>query len=839
MASVDKAETIYPLHHGFFEEIVADPQVTLHTLLYSRPALKVALAYIVGVLAGWHVSLPVPSLFAGIPFFGLAAIVMSRSSNEYSKCALPLCLLLSVTCAGALKITLDNRLFLPTHVVHLVDGRDSVVVRGTVVTQPTNPGDRLRFVLRPDRMFRRDTVFFTEGDVLVVLQARGIKAETLPEISYGDRLVLAGRLQSPSTARNPGDFDYRRYLEVNNIYATMYISGFNGLHRESGGSGNWLVHSLVIPLRQRFVSLVDREIGGDEAQFLKGLIVGDRSGISTEIKSSFVNAGVMHVLAVSGLHVGIVAGIFFVMLGFLRLPRTFKVVGTIIGLLWYAALTGFAPPVIRASIMTTVFLVGSLLERRVDSYNSLAVAAVTVLLVDAKQLFHPGFQLSFVAVFALIYIYPRWIRINSLLPPSLKENAFVKGALSLLVLSGAAQLGTLPFNVIYFGKISLVALAANLIVVPMVGIVVPLGFLMLICSLIAPWLAAFYAEVVHLLLTLMLNAVGLAGNLRWSAVEVPSLGLAAVVCYYGCLFPAVHWNHRLARRAAVLIVSLTLTSVIWTIDVGALKSRMLRITFLDVGQGDAIFLEFSDGKTMMIDGGPSTKTSNAGERMIVPFLRRQGISSIDRALITHPHNDHMAGLEAVLEEYPVRRVDDSGQKATSNVYRRLMELLRAKDIPLQRVQAGDTLGGYEKVRLYVLHPRIESVHSTNRRRVRNLNDGSVVIKLVYGETSFLFTGDVEKGGERELLSDFGAFLDADVLKIGHHGSSTSSSLSFLQKVTPRFGVISVGKFNKFSHPSREVLARFEELQVEVYRTDEHGAVVLESDGRNISVVDWR
>ncbi|MEE9224740.1 MAG: DNA internalization-related competence protein ComEC/Rec2 [Bacteroidota bacterium] len=824
---------------GFSGEVLKDREVTLRTLLHPRPALKVALSYVVGVLVGWYVSLPALLVFASILFLGVAAIVVSRSSSQFWKCFLPLFLLIGVTCAGAFKITLDKRVFPASHVVHFVNDRDSVVVRGSVVSQPTSPGGRVRFLLRAERIYRRGSVFSTDGDVLVFLSSRAVESDTMREISYGDRLILVGRLQSPSTARNPGDFDYRRYLEVNNIYATMYISKGEGIQRESAGRGGWLQRSVVVPPRRRFELLVDNAIGGDEAEFLKGLIIGDRSGISTEIKSSFVNAGVMHVLAVSGLHVGIVAGIFFVVLGLLRLPHLWKVIGTIIGLAWYAALTGLAPPVVRASIMATVVLIGSLLERRVDSYNSLAVAALAILLVDAKQLFHPGFQLSFAAVFALIYTYPKWIRLNSMLPPALKENVFVKGLLSLLVLSMAAQLGTLPFNVLYFGKISLVALAANLVVIPLVGILVPLGFLTLICSLISPWLAGIYAEVAQLILAGMIKLVNLVGNLRWSAVEIPPLGAASMVCFYGIFLSAVHWNHRFVRRVAVFVVSLSLTALIWTTDVGVLNPRVLRITVLDVGQGDTIFLEFPDGKTMLIDAGPRTMHSNAGERMIIPFLRKRGISSIDVVLITHPHSDHIGGLEPVLQEFSVRRVVDTGHEVGSNVYKRFMAFVEAENIPLQRVQAGDTLGGFKGIRLYVLHPRVDRGHPANGLQVKNLNDVSVVLKLVYGETSFLFTGDVERNGERELQQNFGTFLDADALKIGHHGSSTSSSLPFLQEVTPRIGIISVGKFNKFSHPSEEVLARLHELQIEVHRTDEQGAVVLESDAKRISIVDWR
>lgn len=808
------------------------PEVTLRTILHPRPAVKAVALYIAGVLVGWYVAVPALLLFAGVLVLGVAAFLLTKSSKEFWRSPNSLILLLSIVCAGAFKITLDKRVFLPSHVVHFVDSRDTVVVLGTVVSQPTSSGDRVRFLFRSERICRRDMVFSTEGDVVVFLSSRAFEHQTMPWIAYGDRLLLLGRLQSPSTARNPGDFDYRRYLEVNDVYATMYISNHEGIQRESEGGGSWLERSLVIPLRQRFVALVDNTVGGDEGHFLKGLIIGDRSEISTEVKTSFVNAGVMHVLAVSGLNVGIVAAIFFVVLGLFRLPHLWKVIGTVVGLAWYAALTGLEPPVVRATIMGIVVLGGSLLERRVDPSNSIAVAAAIILLADAKELFHPGFQLSFVAVFALIGIYPKWTLIMSMLPQALKENVFVKGLLSLLAMSMAAQLGTLPFNVLYFGKVSIVALAANLVVIPLVGIVVPLGFLMLVCSLISPWLASVYAEVTQLILTCMIQLVNWAGSLRWSAVEISSLSIPAILCFYGILISAVHWQHRVVRRFAFFLVSLSLTAAVWTSDASGLRNRVLRIVVLDVGQGDTIFLEFPDGKVMLIDAGPKTISWNAGERMIVPFLKKRGVRSIDVVLITHPHTDHLGGLEAILDVYPAGRVAEFAQPDESDVYERFRTIVESKRIPVQRVQAGDTLGGFRGTRLYVLYPR----HGLD---TRNPNDVSVVLKLVYGRTSFLFTGDVEKAGEREMQENFATFLDADVLKVGHHGSGTSSSLPFLREVTPQMAIISVGRFNKFNHPSNDVLDRLRELDVEVLRTDEEGAVVLESDGNRVSRVDWR
>ncbi|HEY4643984.1 MAG TPA: DNA internalization-related competence protein ComEC/Rec2, partial [Bacteroidota bacterium] len=572
--------------------------------------------------------------------------------------------------------------------------------------------------------------------------------------------------------------------------------------------------------------------------FFKGLVIGDRQGISTEWKEAFVDAGVMHILAVSGLNVGLVAGMFFAFAGLVRLPRFWRVAATVVGLVFYAALTGFAPPVVRATIMAVVVLLGSLLERRVDPYHSLAVAALIMLFVDARQLFDPGFQLSFAAAFSIVYPYPMWAEVCSRLPRVLTKNVFIRGGMNLIVLSFAAQLGTLPFILLYFGKVSVVALVVNPVVIPLTTLAIPLGFLMLLSNLFSPSLAALYGEAARLLLSLTMSAVSIAAHFRWSSVTLPALGTNAVFCYYGLLLSAIRWNFRLARRTAVFVSLATLTIFIWTADVSAVGSRTMSVTVLDVSQGDAICVEFPFGQTMLIDAGPRSQHSDAGKERIVPFLERRGIQFIDAVILTHPHSDHLGGLATILSSVRVGRVIYSGKHTESDAFERFVAAAWSYGVPLQTVEAGDTLGGFTMARCYVLHPVFDCDDGTFRRAGSSLNDGSVVLKLLYGKTSFLFAGDVERDGERQLLGRYGNFLDSDVLKVAHHGSESSSTQSFLGIVSPHTAIVSVGRFNLFGHPSQDVLSRLREHHCQVHRTDLEGAVVVRSDGERALVADW-
>lgn len=813
-------------------------EFTLRTLLHTRPVTKVTVLYVAGILLGRHASVPVVPLFAAALIVSILAAVISRSSNERQQIWLALLISIAVTLGGVLKITVDRRLLPDTHVVRLTESRERIALHGTVTSAPRIAEYGLRFIFRSEGVYRESSHSSAEGDVLVFLRLRDDPGPSMPEIAYGDRLMLHGRLERPSTARNPGEFDFRSFLEVNGIYATISIRDAEDVQRLGSGGGGWFQRALLVPIRRQFVELVDTTIEGDEAEFFKGLVIGDRQGISTEWKEAFIDAGVMHVLAVSGLHVGIVAGMFFAFAGLIRLPRFWRIAATVVGLVFYAALTGFAPPVLRATIMAVVVLFGSLLERRVDPYHSLAAAALIMLFVDARQLFDPGFQLSFAAAFSIIYTYPKWSEMSSRLPTAFKKNVLLKGGVNLIVLSLAAQLGTLPFILLYFGKLSVVALAVNLVVLPLVALTIPLGFLMLLSNLLSPSLAGLYGEAARLLLSLMMFAVSVAAHFRWSSVTLPALGTNAVFCYYGLLLSAIRWNFRLARRTAVFVTLASLTIVIWTVDVTAIRSRTMSVTVLDVSQGDAIYVEFPFGQTMLIDAGPRSLHSDAGKERIVPFLEKRGIQFIDAVILTHPHSDHLGGLATILSSVRVGRVVYSGRHVESDAFERFVAAARSYSVPLQTVEAGDTLDGFTMARCYVLHPAFESLDQSFRRLGSSLNDGSVVLKLLYGKTSFLFAGDVERNGERQLLGRYGNFLDSDVLKVAHHGSESSSTQSFLGIVSPHTAIVSVGRFNLFGHPSQDVLSRLREQNIQVHRTDLEGAVVVHSDGERALVADW-
>jgi competence protein ComEC len=528
----------------------------------------------------------------------------------------------------------------------------------------------------------------------------------------------------------------------------------------------------------------------------------------------------------------------YTLFGLLRLPEREKSIAAIVGIIYYMELTGAAPPVVRASLMAIAVLLAKLFQERINVYNSLGVSAVVILTYDPMQLFDAGFQLSYSAVFAIAYFYPKLTALIKKIPESLEEVKAIDYVLKLLAVSLAAQLGAIPFTAYFFGKVSLISLAANLVVVPLVEIIVVIGFVSVLAGIFSMWVSTCFNEVNNLLSWFTLKFVMLANAVPYASIPTATFGFKEVFFY--SVFVAALFNLTnkifLKRAFLILIAGINIILLLSLSPSHDVAPKNLRIDFLDVGQGDAAVIEFPSGEKFLVDAGPKTFSYDAGEKVVAPFLRRRGISQIDAIVVTHPHSDHVGGVPYLIRNFAVKQVIDASQRAQSALYYDYESL-----IPNIRhvVTAGIQLAAIPNVRLYTLHPIDSFLDVDSTDGYDHLNNTSVVFKLVYGTTSFLFAGDAEIPVEEHLDSVYQSFLKSDVLKGGHHGSSTSSSAEFLANVAPKEVIVSVGKFNKFRHPSPKVIRRFKDLGIHIHRTDEEGAIIFESDGRSIFRVNWR
>lgn len=704
---------------------------------------------------------------------------------------------------------------------------EPVVFTGFVDTEPEGGGRRVRCIVQTDGILRADGSLSSGRRVLVETK----KTEWSDSLFTGVRVRIAGALGQFPGPRNPGEFDPRRYFGLKGVSGVVVVEENNAIAvlLEGSRTSMW---SLMASARRAFARKIDERHGETVGAYLKGLILAERGNIPFEIKQSFVDTGTIHILAVSGLHVALVAVVFYSVFGLFRLPRWSVAVLTMLGLFGYMILTGATASVVRATIMACVILSGKLLERRADMYQALAISALIILLVDSTQLFDVGFQLSYAAVISIVWLYPFFEKLISRIPERFEEIRVLEQVLKLFAVSLAAQLGTLPFTAYYFERISIVSLAANLIAVPVSSLNLMVGFATIAASFVNEWAAGTFAAVNDLLVSFLLGFVGEAARVPFSTLNTAGVSGAFPFVYYAGL-TGLFVQNRWGILKKLLFMTLAGSTLFLYLGLFQKEEIGLAVTVLDVGQGDAVLVRFPNGKCLLIDGGPKSLTYDAGERIVAPYLRRVGVDRIDALAISHPHSDHLGGVEFLTRSFKVGMVYEATEAGVSGMHRSLRNTIESEGILKRIVGAGEVIDLDPNARVYLMNP-LPGHDSSD-----NLNNHSIVMKIIYGSTSLLLPGDAEEETEERMQRRFGGFLDSDILKVGHHGSVTSSSDEFLDSITPDIAIISVGTKNKFHHPSPEVVRKLMDRGVALYRTDRDGAIVLESNGHQFRRIQWR
>jgi competence protein ComEC len=566
---------------------------------------------------------------------------------------------------------------------------------------------------------------------------------------------------------------------------------------------------------------------------MSALILGERSDVDEETKTNFANTGVIHVLAVSGLHVGYVSLILITIIGMFRLPYNYQTILVILGLGFYVILTGGAASVMRASIMASLMLLSTIIERKTDIYNTLATAAFIILMLDPSQLEGIGFQLSFSAVLSIVSLYPifrEWIPQARLISNSWIMEA-IDRIVDLFLVSLAAQLGTLGLTMFYFNKIPIISLFANLLVVPIIGVIVSTGMTSLLIGSCIPMVAKLWGALIDTLVDFMLWFVGFCARFDWAYVTTRNLHLFELMLIIMAVFGVTGIAIKKIPKLWFILILLWGQYIVWT-DLFTVKA--LEVIMLDVGQGDAIIVHTPDNNTIVIDAGLRFGGKDMGETVISPYLRDRNWNTIDLLVLTHPHNDHIGGAHFLIENHVVKKVMMQNVEYDSYSYHKLLRTLDSLRIPIQSVYTGIVDSTFNPIYLRVTGPKKFDLNN----RPSNVNNISIVFQLLYGETSILFTGDAEHEVEKDQLP-LGSLLQSDIIKAPHHGSKTSSSERYVNQVDPQLCLISLGTGNKFKHPAPVTMKRYEDKEVIIHRTDLEGAVIYTSDGKSWTHHDWR
>ena len=783
-----------------------------------RPIFLLLFPFILGVFFADKVSFSFSNLWILLItslFLSIALFAVKSKSNS-----LVFILIFFLFFTGFIRLQVQKGAFENQSVHHFLDEPIRADITGILISNPEVLHNGIRATISVDSLLIQNKNYFIEGNILLRWK------QNLPFLQKGDRIISSGTLTAADGERNPGEFNYRSYLRRKNIAGLFYVSKKDTINIIEKNNQFILTKFLFDHPREKISEIFEDFISHFEnIALLKGLILGMRGEINPETRIDFADAGVIHVLAVSGLHVGFVSLFLLGLSKLFRLSHFYRNIFIMLGLVYYAGLTGFKPPVVRAVTMADLFLLGTIIQRKSDVYNILAAAALLILVINPQSLFDVGFQLSFTAVFSIVFFYKKFH--SRFIPKKLLEGTFfykiLRWPLELVLVSFCAQIGTLPLTAIYFDRIPLFSIFANIVAIPIVMFVVFLGFILIPTAFIWSFLGTFVGMAISFLLDQLVGFISWFSSFQFIKIDVAHISVFEVFIIFILLIFSVYEITKKKFGRIIIVMFVVINVVIWH---PFFETKELQITFLDVGQGDACLIEIPNGKTILIDVGPKNQNYDAGEQTIIPYLKRKNIKQLDAIFISHSHEDHSGGIESILQQIPVKKVVAANFKQPEESY---LEVCESLDIPIHYVSAGDSLNFFWPLKLHVLSPFKFMI---NENSGFDENECSLVLSFEYGRNQFLFCGDIEKRTEN-LLADLSTYLDCDLLKSPHHGSKTSNTLDFLKRTSPNYSIISAGKWNRFGHPSEIVLQRCREQNIQVVRTDKNGAVIFKSDGERL------
>ncbi len=801
--------------------------------------LAFSIAWAAGVLLAFYTD--APPLATGL--LAVASALLAGSLAAGRRTPLPgllaMALFLSILRADACASA-------PSESLDAYHGRPARV-EGVVASDPEAHGAFAMFRLRVERVGQGGQWADVSGDVLVTARESLslVQARQKPYFRYGDRLLLEGVLEAP---RPLEDFDYPAYLARQGIGSVMAFPHVTLLAEGEGTA----FHRWLYGLRQRLAASIGRVVPEPEASLGQAMVLGLRGDMPPALEEAFQVTGTSHVLAISGLNTGIVLAVSLALGRFALGRRRHLYLLLPLALVWlYSLVSGMAPPVVRAAIMGTVYLAALLLGRPGSILPALGLAGAAMIAVSPNLLWNVSFQLSFAAMAGIALLSEplgRWLR--SLYPGGAGSvPALVAWAADTIAMTVAATVATLPLTAFYFQRVSLVGLPATALALPPLALLLVAHTLAGAAGLLSDALARPFGWLAWAATAYLSGVVELFSRLPMASVTTGRLAPALVWAYYAplALLPVLPrlrgiqlaglvkgmsdfmpslWKGRGVPWWA-LAPAIALAALAW---LAALSSGPgeLHVFFQDVGQGDAIFIVTPGGQQVLVDGGPGPLAAARALGARMPFHDRQ----VEVVVLTHGHADHVTGLLEVLRRYSVRLIVERQTEYDSPPYQAWRQAVAAEGATVVQAQPGQAIALDTGVMLHVLGPPQALLKGTQS----DIDNASVVLRLVYGGTSFLLAGDAFSEGEAALLAS-GAALDSDVLKVGHHGSRSSSTPGFLERVSPAVAVISAGADNPYGHPHAETLAtlrRFVPPEL-TFLTRDHGTIEVISDGHSLEV----
>ena len=604
------------------------------------------------------------------------------------------------------------------------------------------------------------------------------------ELEYGDIIRINGNLENPEKARNKNGFDYSRYLRQEKIYGICKVENLEKINKKTD------IFFYIFKLKSISGCVIEKNFNEEEAGFLKGLLLGDMDFISTESKKEFQKSNLAHVLAISGMHFTYIIIVIDFIFEKLVIPKKIKYYLEILFIIFFIIFTGASVSCIRSGIMMILVIISKIIYRHRDFYSNLFFSFIFILLLNPYNLESVGMWLSFLGTLSLV-VFNRKID---------NDNKIINYILNNLYMSFVVQLFIFPITIYFFNTISLTFFISNLLISIFSGPVLIIGYL---CLFFCDFKILIILE--KFIVKIISNVARNVADIEFSSILVSSISIYVVVLYYICIFVFV--NRKFLKESQsikyllkkckkivfnnkliLIIIVLLLLVILLVFYLFSFFRKEIQINFIDVGQGECTLIILPNNKKILIDGGDKLDNFDYGERVVVPYLLDKNITKIDYMIVSHFDSDHVGGLLYVAQNLEIDNILIGVQfEENQNLYE-LLKIINNKKINLKILEKGDKFNFDHNIFIEVLFP------IKNKKIKENaINNNSLVFKLYLNNISILFTGDIEKEAEEEIVKLYGKKLESDILKVAHHGSNTSSIEKFIECVNPKIALIGVRK----------------------------------------------
>ncbi|KUG24472.1 metallo beta-lactamase superfamily hydrolase [hydrocarbon metagenome] len=817
-----------------------------------RPLIYLFIALITGIVAGRYFTTPY-YLLSGITVLIFFFTIITISKRWLvAAVSLILCFIFIIGFSSIQK----HRSFVGRnqHIGQYID-KGNLAFEGVVIETPLSYPDKNVLFIKSLRILKDKTYIPVSGNIRLVIP---------PDLKfqYGDFLRFHSALKNPHNFNNPGRFDFESHMKLQGIYATGFISDNSKVILLRQKTANFAKLKLE-SFRNYLKHIIYNNASSPQREIIEAMTIGNQNEIPADIRDNFNKTGTSHILSISGLHIGMVSAVaFFFAFLFLKsseyLMLRFNIIKwaaalSFLMVLIYACIAGMGVTVLRAALMALIFLIALISGKQKDLYSTLAFAGLIILAISPEALFDISFQLSFVAVLALIYIVPRFSNFNSDNIPALPSwtQGIIRYVYLSVIVCIAATIGTLPLIMYYFNRVSCVTVIANLIAVPLLGtLTLAIAMLFILSAFFSQLIAGHLIKLASFFVQISVDLINKLAALSWSSLNTTKPNLIEIAVFYLLIILIIQFIEERKKRNnqkefslnrfRFLKYSLIFTIIFFAADITYFTARdkfstNLKITVIDVGQGSSIFVQFPGGENMLIDGGGYSDSSfDVGKSVVAPFLYHKRISHIDTVVLSHPHPDHLLGLIYVINNFHVHKIWKSNIPVGPEDFPEWEKTIKLNNpgvFTMSDKSPGKIING---VNVKILWPLSNSDKNSNDVSYDEVNDSSLVVKIKFGKVSILIPGDIS-GNVEKILVESKKDLRSDVLIVPHHGSKHSSSLDFIRDVGCRYAIVSSGKSNVFRHPHPSTLDRYNDAGVNILRTDRNGAITITTDGHNLNI----